>query len=316
MGIPLDESTIEAAVEKISKSVVGIATQRIVVDTMLHAHPVGGIGSGVILDGGYVMTNNHVVAEAEEFRIVLKDGKLLKGKLVGADPQSDIAVIKVDAKGLTGASLGDSDKLKVGQPVLAVGYPFGLSMTVTSGVVSAIGRHISGEAGTFELIQTDAAINPGNSGGPLVDLRGNVIAISTAIIPYAQGIGFAIPINKARTITEQLIKYGKIKRPWMGVTGLDVKPALNEYYQLGTETGALIAEVVEGSPAARAGLRPGDVIVKFGDKKVAGMYDLLSAIQEAGIGKQVEVQVVRQGKKFTAAVPMREAPAAGREAEE
>lgn len=308
MSLPLDESTIEAAVEKIRKSTVGIATQSIVMDSMLHPHPVGGMGSGVILQGGYVLTNNHVIANAREFRVVLADGKLVKGKLAGADPQSDIAVIKVDIKGQDGAELADSDVIKVGQPVLAVGYPFGLSMTVTSGVISAVGRHIRGETGTYELVQTDAAINPGNSGGPLVDMRGKVVAISTAVIPYAQGIGFAIPINRAKTIAGQLIKYGKVKRPWIGIAGADVIPALNQYYGLGTDSGALVAEMARGSPADRAGLQPGDVIVKIDGRKIENMFDLTSTIESAGINKEIVVEAVRKGKKFTEKVMLKEQP--------
>ncbi len=308
MGIPLDEGMIEAAVQKIKKSVVGVATQRVVLDNMLHPHPVGGIGSGIILEGGYVLTNNHVVAGAGDFKVVLPNGKLGGGKLIGADPPSDIAVIKLKEKWAGGAAFADSSKLKVGQPVLAVGYPLGLSTTVTSGVVSALGRHIRGDAGTFDLIQTDAAINPGNSGGPLVDLRGNVIAINTAVVPYAQGIGFAIPINKARSVAEQLIKFGKVRRVWLGISGLDASPALNQYYSLGTDSGALIAQIIEGGPAHRSGIFPGDVITKFDGKKVSGMYDLLEMIEKEKIGRSATTQIVRQGKIIETKITLEEAP--------
>lgn len=298
--MPFDEAAT-AAVERVSPSVVNIATIRLVVDILLHAHPARGIGSGTVIGRSHILTNAHVVAGAEEIRIATADGRVLRGRVLGSDPLSDIAVIEVPARNLRPAGFGDSDRLKVGQAVLAVGNPFGLAggPTVTAGVVSALGRKVRTEAGiVMTLIQTDAAINPGNSGGPLVDLSGRVIAISTAIIPFAHGMGFAIPSNIAKAIAEQLIKYRKVMRPWIGISGSDITPAIKRYYGLAVSEGALLIEIVPDSPADVAGLKPGDIVLSFGRKKITCMDDLLAAIQTAKIGRPVELVIARGRRKL------------------
>lgn len=211
--VPVSDEILINAVEKISKSVVNIASVRMIQDQIFKVFPVEGVGSGVIIDKrGYILTNNHVIEESERLRITLSDGRIFNGKVVGADEATDLAVVKIETKeDIPVAVLGDSDKLKMGQIVIAVGNPFGLTggPTVTSGIVSSLNRSIQTQTGVLDLIQTDAAINPGNSGGPLVNTSGAVIAINTAKMPYAQGIGFAVPISTAKSILKELIEKGR-----------------------------------------------------------------------------------------------------------
>ena len=221
--IPVNQDLIVNAVEKVSKSVVNIASVRTVHDQLFRVFPVEGVGSGVIIDERcHVLTNNHVVDEAQRLKITLTDGRMFNGKVIGTDETTDLAVIKLDStETLPFASLGNSDDLKIGQIVIAIGNPFGLTggPTVTAGIVSSLNRKIQFEKGVLELIQTDAAINPGNSGGPLVNTEGEVIAINTAKMPYAHGIGFAVPTNIAKTVMTDLIQNGRvINRPWIGIS--------------------------------------------------------------------------------------------------
>ena len=223
--IPVNQDLIVNAVEKVSKSVVNIASIRTVHDQLFRVFPVEGVGSGVIIDERcHVLTNNHVVDEAQRLKITLADGRMFNGKVIGTDETTDLAAIKLDStETLPFAALGNSDDLKIGQIVIAIGNPFGLTggPTVTAGIVSSLNRKIQFENGTLELIQTDAAINPGNSGGPLVNTEGEVIAINTAKMPYAHGIGFAVPTNIAKTVMTELIQNGKvINRPWIGISVL------------------------------------------------------------------------------------------------
>ena len=217
--VPVSDEILINAVEKISKSVVNIASVRMIQDQIFRVFPVEGVGSGVIIDKrGYILTNNHVIEESERLRITLSDGRIFNGKVVGADEATDLAVVKIEPKeDIPVAALGDSDKLKMGQIVIAVGNPFGLTggPTVTSGILSSLNRSIQTQTGVLELIQTDAAINPGNSGGPLANTAGEVIAINTAKMPYAQGIGFAVPISTAKSILKELIEKGRVSRPWI-----------------------------------------------------------------------------------------------------
>ena len=217
--VPVSDEILINAVEKISKSVVNIASVRMMQDQIFRVFPVEGVGSGVIIDKrGYILTNNHVIEESERLRITLSDGRIFNGKVVGADEATDLAVVKIEPKeDIPVAALGDSDKLKMGQIVIAVGNPFGLTggPTVTSGILSSLNRSIQTQTGVLELIQTDAAINPGNSGGPLANTAGEVIAINTAKMPYAQGIGFAVPISTAKSILKELIEKGRVSRPWI-----------------------------------------------------------------------------------------------------
>src|SRR5438093_9715332 len=242
--IPVNQDLIVNAVDKVSKSVVNIASVRTVHDQLFRVFPVEGVGSGVIIDERcHVLTNNHVVDEAQKLKITLTDGNIFDGKVMGIDETTDLAVVKLDStETLPFAALGNSDDLKIGQIVIAIGNPFGLTggPTVTAGIVSSLNRKIQFEKGVLELIQTDAAINPGNSGGPLINTKGEVIGINTAKMPYAQGIGFAVPIKTAKAITRDLIENGQVtNRPRVGIATIKITRQLAQYYRLPTTEGAL-----------------------------------------------------------------------------
>jgi S1-C subfamily serine protease len=299
----VNERVIEA-IEKVSPSVVTINTTTMAQDIFFRTTPVQGMGSGVIIDEkGYILTNAHIVGDADKLEVVLSDGRAVSGSVVGTDESSDIAVVRISASDLKAASLGDSDKLRVGQVAIAIGNPFGFMLggpTVTVGVVSALKRHIQAEDVIYEdLVQTDAAINPGNSGGPLVDEEGRVIAINTAMIPYAQGIGFAIPINPARDLARELMEHGRIVRPWLGIVGADVNQQMAARYSLPMSEGAVVLQVSRGSPAEAAGIRPGDIIIQFGDSSVTSMGELKSAVSKRKVGEIVEIKLVRGSKLRT-----------------
>jgi serine protease Do len=257
-----------------------------------------GEGSGVIVDAkGYILTNYHVVAGAEKISIHLFDGRELKGTVRGTDSKTDLAVVHVEAADLPGATLGDSDKLQVGEWAIAVGSPFGLEETVTVGVISAKGRSGLG-TGTYEdFIQTDASINPGNSGGPLVNIDGEVIGINAMIIQPGQGIGFAIPINLAKTIMVELIKTGKIIRPWVGIGLQDITSELMKFFNLKEKAGALISQVYSGSPAEKADLRPGDVVIEVDGVKVTNSQDVVREVLKKQVGQKVNFVIFREGKR-------------------
>ena len=307
-----DESAILEVVEKVSKSVVNISTVRLLHDFYYQVHPVQGMGSGVIFDQkGYVLTNNHVIEGAEKIAITLTSSEVLRGKRVGVCVSDDIAVIKVDSKNLPSAEFGNSDELRVGQTVFAIGNPFGLrgEPTVTKGVVSAVKRSIRSERGLIEnLVQTDASINPGNSGGPLVDVKGRVVAINTAIVPFAQGIGFAIPANNAKRCANEIIVHGKVMRPWLGVSGLTVTSELASYYGLPIDRGALVAEVGHGSPAEEAGMEKGDIIIGFGDKAIKSVDELVREVQKRKIGEKARILLIHDGQKTIADVTLGTTP--------
>jgi len=264
------------------------------------------LGSGVVVSaGGYVLTNHHVVEGADEIEVALHDGKKLLAKVVGTDPETDLAVLRVSAENLPAISFGSSEALRVGDVVLAIGNPFNLGHTVTSGIVSALGRSGLGMA-TFEnFIQTDAAINPGNSGGALIDAGGNLIGINTLIISQtgsAGGIGFAIPVSTAKAVLEQIIKTGVVTRGWIGVELRDVTPLDAASLQLGASRGALIAVVLRGGPADKAGVRPGDVAVEVQGKPVADATTMLNVIAALVPGEPAKVKLKRQGKDVEATV--------------
>ncbi|RMG59920.1 MAG: DegQ family serine endoprotease [Deltaproteobacteria bacterium] len=258
------------------------------------------LGSGVIIsEDGYIVTNEHVVRDAAEITVRLSDRSEYRAKVVGADPKTDIAVLKIDAKGkLTPARLGDSSNLKVGQWAIAVGNPFGLNSTVTVGVISAIGRSDIGVETYEDFIQTDASINPGNSGGPLLNLRGEVIGINTAIISAGQGIGFAIPVNLVKNIVDQLITTGSVKRGWLGIGIQNLTPELASSFQIPGAKGVLINNVFEGSPAEKAGFRRGDVVVSFNGEPVETVRQLQKMVATYEVGKEATVEVIREGKKI------------------
>ncbi len=306
------ESQITEAVEKLSESVVSIDSVRVAREFGYGFIPVEGKGSGVIIDPrGYVITNNHVIDGAAKVQIHLKDGRSFIGEVVGADSATDVAVIKVDANNLPAASLGDSEKLKVGQIVLAIGNSLGLEggPTVSMGVISALRRPLPGADFIFEgLIQTDTAINPGNSGGPLADLNGNVIGINTAMVPFAQGVGFAIPVNTVKWVANQIFEKGRVVRPWLGIVGTSLNKALARRYDLQGDSGVLVFEVDPRGPAYEAGLRVGDIIVQIGSHEIGQMKDVLSALSKLHISDEVEVSLLRLGTRRKTSLRLMEAP--------
>lgn len=257
------------------------------------------LGSGFIIDKeGYILTNNHVVEKATSIKVKLTDGKDYDAKIIGKDPKTDIALIKINAKHeLPVAKLGNSDALEVGDWVIAIGNPFGLEQTVTAGIVSAKGRVIG--AGPYDdFIQTDASINPGNSGGPLFNLNGEVIGINTAIVSTGQGIGFAIPINIAKDMLQSLKSKGKVVRGSLGVRIQEVTPEIARDFGLKEPEGALVADVIEGSPADKAGIKSGDIIVAYNGKKIKNRDVLPKLVAATEVGKKVKVTIIRDGKKM------------------
>jgi serine protease Do len=256
------------------------------------------LGSGFIIDReGYILTNNHVIEKAQSIKVKLVDGKDFDATVVGRDAKTDIALIKINTKqNLPSITFGDSDALEVGDWVMAIGNPFGLETTVTAGIVSAKGRVIG--AGPYDdFIQTDASINPGNSGGPLFNLNGQVVGINTAIVSGGQGIGFAIPINMAKDLLPQLKDKGKITRGWLGVVIQRVTPEIAKSFGLKASEGALVSDVMEGSPAEKAGLKTGDVITSFNGKQIKDMDQLPRAVASTEIGKKVRLGIIRDGKE-------------------
>jgi serine protease Do len=264
-----------------------------------------GTGSGVIVtESGYILTNNHVVGKADDIEVKLSDGSKYKGRVVGKDEFTDLAVVKIEAQGLPTASLGNSEELEQGDWVVAIGSPFGLEQTITAGIVSAKGRHV-GSSQYNNFIQTDASINPGNSGGPLVNMSGQVIGINTMIYSESggnQGIGFAVPSNLARSIYSQLVGKGKVIRGYLGVTINEVTPEKAKGLGLTVNEGAFVNDVQPDSPAEKAGLQSGDVIVSFDGKPVRDQHELTSLVAETPVGKSAEVKFIRDGKAKTATV--------------
>lgn len=295
--------------EKVGPSVVNISTVSIV-QYFFQPIPTQGAGSGVIISrDGYIITNNHVIEGAKSIKVTLGDGQTLDGRLVGRDPFTDIAVIKVNANNLPYAKFSDSSKLKVGQIAIAIGNPFGLGKTVTAGIVSALERSIQPNEGVIieSLIQTDAAINPGNSGGALVGSNGEVIGINTAIYQGAQGIGFAIPSNVAKKIAEDIIKKGYASHPWLGIGGETLDRRIALYYGLPVDYGVIIEEIVRSSPADKSGLQPGDIIVGLDNERIDSWNTLLLKILKTKKDK-ITLQVIRKSSKLEIKVDIEERP--------
>lgn len=272
------------------------------------------LGSGVIMtDQGHIITNHHVIAGSSEIQVMLSDGRIAKAKIVGADPETDLAVLQIPLQKLPSITIGNSDKLEVGDVVLAIGNPFGVGQTVTQGIVSATGRKRLG-LNTFEnFIQTDAAINPGNSGGSLINPRGELIGINSAIFSKSggsQGIGFAIPVNLARDVMTQIIEKGHVVRGWLGIRMSNVPPKLAE--QLGFElaTGVIITDIFEGSPALAAGMRPGDIITAINGQKIYDIRSILDMVSRQPPGTKITLEGIRERKPFKLDVKVAERPTA------
>jgi len=268
------------------------------------------LGSGfVIAREGYIVTNNHVIENADEIKVKLANGKAFDAQVVGRDPKTDLALIKIDGSNdLKPLPMGDSDALRVGTWVLAIGSPFGLEQTVTAGIVSAKGRVIG--AGLYDdFIQTDASINPGNSGGPLLNMKGEVVGINTAIMSRGggnDGVGFAIPVNLAKGIIEQLKNEGRVTRAWLGVGIQDLTQELADYYHVKEQMGALVTQVYEGDPADKAGIKTGDIIIEVDGKKVSSSRDLSRTIANAPVGAKIPITILRDGKEMTVHVELTE----------
>lgn len=306
----MSEESIVNAVEKVSKSVVNIASVRMMQDQLFRVFPVQGVGSGVIIDNrGHILTNNHVIEGSDRIRVTLGDSKQVSAKVVGTDEETDLAVVMAEPLEINThnevnfepANLGNSEDLKVGQIVMALGNPFGLTggPTVTGGIISSLNRNVQFENGILELVQTDAAINPGNSGGPLINTKGEVVAINTAKIPYGQGIGFAVPINTVKLILNDLIENGHVTRPWLGISTVKLNPRMATFYRLPLVHGALIVNVEPYSPAENAGLRRGDIIEEIDGNKIESPSQISSYIRKKKVATdRVTITVNRYGRVY------------------
>ena len=274
--------------------------------------PQKGTGSGFIINQeGYVLTNEHVVRKADKIKVILSDGREFDGEVIGSDVTSDMAIVKIKADHLPTVTLGNSDELRVGEIVIAIGNPYGLQQTVTMGVVSAKGRSIpAGTEGQVyrNFIQTDTAINPGNSGGPLLNIKGEVVGINTAIIPYAQGIGFAIPINMAKKNIDDLINLGKVRRSWLGVYIQEVTPEIAKQFNLTEAKGVLVGDVIKNSPAEETGIKTGDIIMKVNNEEVNSPEELQNKIGNIEIGKEANIEIARNGETISFVVKIGEMP--------
>ncbi len=330
-SITEDEKNNIAVYERAADGVVNITSTAVQMDFFFNAFPTQGSGSGAILDAkGNILTNHHVVANAQKLEVALADGSRWPAKLIGSDPDNDLAVIKIEAprEKLKVIPMGDSKNLRIGQKVLAIGNPFGFERTLTTGVISSLGRTIRSEVGTLieDVIQTDAAINPGNSGGPLLNSEGEIIGINSAIISPSGGnvgIGFAIPVNTAKRLIPELISKGYVTYPWIGATIQTLIPEVAKYLKLTIERGALIAEVVKGGPADKAGLKGGsqrvqvgnmivlvggDIVVKADDQEIKTNEELIRYVREKKIGSSVTFKVYRKDKFENVKVTLGERP--------
>jgi len=314
-ALPETRGSLPAGIEALEEAFVGTVERVLPSVVSVTAFSPGrrgrmSLGSGVILDEeGHVLTNNHVVAAGSSWRVTLPDGRRLRALLVGRDPASDLAVLSIEAENLEPARLGDSDRVRVGQWVLALGTPHELPRTVTAGIISAKGRTNVGVASYENYLQTDAAINQGNSGGPLVDLRGRVVGINTAILSPpggSQGISFAIPINMARGVAAQLIQHGRVRRAWLGVYMEDLPAGRREEVGLQAGKGVLITRVVEGGPAARAGVRPGDVVLSMQNAPLGNRDLFRLRISERKPGETIVLGIWRDGRMMRISVPLGE----------
>jgi len=310
--IPISEDSIVNAVEKVSKSVVNIASVRMMQDQLFRVFPVQGVGSGIVIDSrGHILTNNHVIDGTDRLRVTFVDSKQVNAKVIGTDEETDLAVVRAelhdinsngkDEVKLQPANFGNSEELKVGQIVMALGNPFGLTggPTVTAGIISSLNRNVQFENGILELVQTDTAINPGNSGGPLINTKGEVVAINTAKIPYGQGIGFAVPINTVKSVLTDLVENGHVTRPWLGISTVKLNSRIASFYRLPLVHGALIVNVEPYSPAENAGLRRGDIIEEINGNKIENPSQISSYIRKKKmVSDSVTVVINRYGRVY------------------
>lgn len=325
-----DEQITTDVFQRTHQAVVNIAATTLTMNFWRQIIPEQGQGTGFIIDDkGYILTNNHVVEDASQITVTLGNEQKVDAVLVGRDPSSDLAVIKIPKRFVTQvATLGNSDFIKVGQKAIAIGNPFGLSHTLTTGVISALNRQIEGKRGRalYDLIQTDAAINPGNSGGPLLNSNAEVIGINTAIFSVSGGylgIGFAIPVNQAKRVAAQLITHGRYAKPWLGISGLGLSDDLADLLKLKVKRGVLVAEVVLGSPAFKGGIQGGqtefifgnlclpvggDVIISINDKEVSNMVELVKEINRHAVGDSVQIKIMRNNQPVTLEVVLEEIP--------
>ena len=310
-GLKDFQESIVKSVERIQNSVVSINSLKLSRDMRYGLAPMKGSGSGFIATkDGYIITNNHVIEGAENVEVILNSGESYEGEVLGSDPQTDVAVVKIKAKDLVPAEMGDSDNLKVGQFVLAVGNALALpgGPTVSMGVISAKNRPMPWADFIFEgLIQTDAAINPGNSGGPLADMDGKVIGVNTAMIPFAQGMGFSIPVNTVKRVMEDIVSRGRVVRPWLGISGVDLDRSDLSMRGSSIKNGVLVVRVDQWSPAYESGLRPGDIILKMGDTEIIGMRSLIEKLSSTELGSSLDVVFSRNGRRYRTSVGIREA---------
>lgn len=307
ISAPTDDELLDAysqavigAAEKVSPSVayIEVSSSRNAAGRRFDPRERHGSGSGfVFTPDGFILTNSHVVSGAKRINVTLADGREFGAEPVGDDPESDLAIIRINAPNLVPVALGDSQRVRVGQLAIAIGNPYGFQYSVTAGVVSALGRSLRSRTGRLidNIIQTDAALNPGNSGGPLVNSRGEVIGVNTAVILPAQGICFAIAVNTAKFVAGQLIKEGRVRRSYIGVAGqvVPIHRRIARAFDLKVESGVLVASVEEGGPAARGGLREGDLIIGFNDREIASIDDLHRLLTDAQVGREAEIKAIR-----------------------
>ena len=320
--IPISEDSIVNAVEKVSESVVNIASVRMMQDQLFRVFPVQGVGSGIVIDSrGYILTNNHVIDGTDRLRVTFGDSKQVNAKVIGTDEETDLAVVRAelhdinsngkDEVKLQPANFGNSEELKVGQIVMALGNPFGLTggPTVTAGIISSLNRNVQFENGILELVQTDTAINPGNSGGPLINTKGEVVAINTAKIPYGQGIGFAVPINTVKSVLTDLVESGHVTRPWLGISTVKLNSRIASFYRLPLVHGALIVNVEPYSPAENAGLRRRDIIEEINGNKIENPSQISSYIRKKKmVSDTVTVVINRYGRVYEVPIQLEARP--------
>jgi|Deesub1362B_J571_1020462.scaffolds.fasta_scaffold00005_31 S1-C subfamily serine protease len=308
MSLPEFSNQIVDLVANVKEGVVSIVTTKIQADAFLRPMPLRGVGSGFVIDeNGYLITNNHVVKHADRVLVILSDGRKFDAAIVSRDPSRDLALLKIEAERLLPLKLGDSDKTRIGELVLAIGSPLGLpGPNVSIGVISATGRNIESKEVILEdLIQTDAAVNPGNSGGPLINMDGEVIGVTTAMIPYAQGISFAIPINAVKRFISMIIKYGRPVHPWIGVYVTDITPSLQSYYNLPVSKGVLVVKVIYGSPAFNGGIRAGDIIVSANNRDIENARGLRREMEDSVDKGSVSLKVLKRYGYVELDIPLR-----------